>query len=63
MPISDAKRKADRKWRENNYDKICIQLPKGTRELWKQYAFDRGLSLAEFVKRAVEKYIDEGEKR
>ena len=29
MPISDSKRKSDRKWREKAYDKICLQYPKG----------------------------------
>lgn len=59
MPISDSKRKADRKWRENNYDKICIQLPKGTRDEWKQKAAERGFSLAELIRVSVEAYTND----
>lgn len=60
MSISDAKRKADRKWRENNYDKICIQLPKGTRDDWKQKAAKYGISLAELIRVSVETYMKGG---
>lgn len=57
MPISDSKRKADRAWRERNYDKICLQYPKGTRDTWKQEAQKRGFSLAELVRLAVQAYL------
>lgn len=57
MSISDSKRKADRAWRERNYDKICLQYPKGTRDFWKQEALKRGLSLAELVRLAVQMYL------
>lgn len=55
--ISDAKRRADRKWRETNLDKICIQYPKGTRQKWKDAAAARGLSLAALIAAAVSEYI------
>lgn len=55
--ISDSKRKADRKWREQNYDKICIQLPAGTRQRWKDAAAARGLSLAGMIAAAVAEYL------
>lgn len=55
--ISDSKRKADRKWREKAYDKICIQLPVGTRQIWKDAAAVRGLSLAAMIAAAVAEYI------
>lgn len=54
--VSDSKRRADRKWRESAYDKICIQLPRGTRDCWKRAAADRGLSLAAFVALAVAEF-------
>lgn len=57
MPISDSKRRADRKWRENNYDKICIQVHKGTRQNWKAYADVHGLSLAGLIVKAVQEYM------
>lgn len=57
MSISDSKRKADRKWREANYDKVCIQIKKGNRDRWKTEAEKRGLSLAGLIVAAVEKYL------
>lgn len=57
MPISDSKRRSDRKWREANYDKICIQVKRGFRDLWKAYADRFGLSLASLICNAVEEYI------
>ena len=58
MPISDAKRKIDKKWRKEHYEKLGIGLPAGTRELWKQEAAKRGLSLAGMIKQAVSEFID-----
>ena len=55
--ISDAKRRADRKWRAQNYDKICICVPSGLRQLWKDAASDRGLSLAQLIQISVKCYI------
>lgn len=58
MPISASKRKSDRKWRENNYDKICIQVHKGIRDNWKASAESRGMSLAGLIVTAVTEYLD-----
>lgn len=60
MPLTESKRKANDKYIREHYERIPISYPKGTRELWKQYATARGLSLAEFVRRAVEEYIKKG---
>lgn len=57
MPISDSKRKADRKWRESNYDKICIQVKRGYRDAWKASANRLGLSLAGLICKAVEEFV------
>lgn len=63
MPLSDSKRKANDKYIREHYERIPISYPKGTRDLWKQYASVRGLSLAEFVKRAVQYYIEHTESK
>lgn len=55
--LTDAQRKANRKWREKNYDKICIQLPVGTRDHWKDAAAALGLSLAGMIAAAVSEYL------
>lgn len=63
MPLTESKRKANDKYIREHYERIPISYPKGTRDLWKQYASTRGLSLAEFVRRAVEAYVKEDSKK
>lgn len=60
MPLTESKRKANDKYIRDHYERIPISYPKGTRDLWKSFASARGLSLAEFVRRAVEEYIKKG---
>lgn len=57
MPISDSKRKADKKWRKANYERVCIDVHKGVRARWREEAEKRGLSLAGLIVAAVEKYL------
>lgn len=58
MPLSDSQRKANRKWRDTNLDKICVQYRKGTRDEWKKEAEKRGLSLAGMIAEAVREYLE-----
>lgn len=58
MPISDVKRKIDKKWRKEHYEKLGIGLPAGTKDFWKQEAEKRGLSLAGMIKQAVSEFLD-----
>ena len=37
----------------NKYDRITLQIPKGTKEEWKALAADNGLSLNEYICRLV----------
>ena len=55
--MTDSKRKANDKYLKKAYEHITLGYPKGTRDRWKQAASARGLSLAEFVRRAVEDAI------
>lgn len=59
MPLSESQRKANEKWRKANYERLCVDIRKGTRNRWKQEAEKRGLSLAGLIVSAVEKYIAE----
>ena len=61
--LTESKRKANNKYLKANYEHITLGYPKGTRDLWKEYAKNKGVSLAEFVKRAVENYAKGGELR
>ena len=55
--LTDSQRKANRKWRDANLDKICVQVHKGLRQEWKDAAAARGLSLAALIAAAVSEYI------
>lgn len=59
MPISDSKRRADKKWRDANLEQVAIRIHKGIRDRWKLEAEKRGLSLAGLIVKAVEKYLAE----
>jgi len=57
MPISEAKKRANKKWNEANmnklYDRGNVLFPKGKKEEIQAHAADMGESLNAFVNRAV----------
>lgn len=55
--MTDAKRRADRKYSDKTYDRVAIRVHKGMRSLWHDAAADRGLSLAALIVAAVTEYI------
>ena len=57
MAISKAQSRATLKYRIKNYDPLTIQLKKGKRDYYKKAASERGISLAEMFRTAVEEYI------
>lgn len=57
MSVPDCQKRATKKWKSANYDKISVEYPKGTRETWKNEAKKRGLSLAQLILFAVTEYI------
>lgn len=61
MSISDAKRKADTKYRKKAYDQIAIRVPKGKREAWKELADRRGESLAGIITRLLDEELEKEE--
>ena len=46
-----------REYRRTHYDRMTILARKGTKETWKQFAADRGMSLSAFVTYCVEKEL------
>ena len=59
MAVSKAQQKAVAKYMLNNYDELKIRVPKGKKDVLKDYAKSKGESLNGFVNRA----IDEAMKR
>lgn len=56
--MTDAKRRADRKYSDKAYDRVAIRVHKGTRSRWHDEATRRGLSLAGLIVTAVTEYIE-----
>lgn len=66
MPISEAKKKANKKWNDTNmkerYDRIQLVVLKGQREIIKAHAEKQGESVNAFIGRAIEETIERDNK-
>ena len=58
MAISDAQKKAVRKYKESNYDRIEVSVPKGKKAELQTHAQLQGESLNGFVNRAIDETVD-----
>ena len=47
-----------RRYNDKVYERISLDVPKGTKVLWKEHAESRGESLTQFVRNCVEKEIN-----
>lgn len=58
MALSEAKKRANKKWNDENqkklYDRVQLVTPKGKKDIIKAHAEKRGESLNAFVNRAVD---------
>lgn len=54
MNISEARYKANTAWNKENLERIYLSVNKGEKDIWKDYAQRLGLSLAAFIKIAVD---------
>jgi len=57
-PISKAQQKAVRKYKENNYDRLEITVPKGKKTVIKDHSTVKGESLNSFVNRAIDEAME-----
>lgn len=58
MGISDARKRANDKWREK-FDEIRFRVPKGKKEEIQEFAAKRGESVNALLNRAVDKIMYE----
>lgn len=56
--MTDAKRRANRKYSDRAYDRVAIRVHKGIRSRWHDSASALGLSLASLIVTAVTEYIE-----
>jgi hypothetical protein len=59
MVASKAKIQYMDNYNRENYEKITLQVKKGTRAEWRRYAEERDLSMVGFISKAVNKYVNE----
>ena len=58
MPISEAQRKAVRKYNNKAYDRVQLVIPKGKKAELQAHASERNESLNGFVNRAIDCQIE-----
>ena len=68
MPLKEGDFMAERKrdtaferhnnYNRENYDRVNIMVPKGRREVWKEFAAKHGLSMNALVNQSVEEKIE-----
>ena len=58
MAITDAQKKAVRKYKEKNYDRIELSVPKGKKDEIKAHAQNKDESVNGFINRAIDETIE-----
>ena len=58
MAVSKAQQKAVNKYMKENYDRINLTMPKGSKEAIKAHAESKGESVNGFISRAIEETIE-----
>ena len=60
---TESQRKATAKYQKEHYEDIRLRVKKGEKESIKKHAEKQGESLNAFIKRAIERQIEEDEKK
>lgn len=58
MPTTKAQQRAVNKYMKENYDRVNLTLPKGTKDKVRAHAESRGESLNAFITRAIEETME-----
>lgn len=59
-PASKAQQKAVTKYMKENYDEIKIRVPKGKKEIIKEYAESRNESVNGYINRVIDEDMNKG---
>ena len=57
MPVSEAKKKANKKWNNENLTSFCIKLNKQKTELFRLAAARNNTTPSTVIREAIEQYI------
>lgn len=58
MPYSEAQKRATRKYQEKAYDRLELQLKKGNKERYREYAESKGMSLNAYITHLIEQDME-----
>lgn len=62
MPLSDARKRANKKWNDENmkerYDRIQVVVPKGKKEIIQAHAAAQGESVNGFINKAIDEKLE-----
>ena len=65
MPLSDARKRANKKWNDENmkerYDRIQVVVPKGKKEIIQAHAAAQGESVNSFINKAIDEKLERGQ--
>lgn len=59
MPYTEAQKRATIKYKEKAYDRLELQLKKGSKEIYRKYAEKNGVSLNAYIIGLIEKDMQE----
>ena len=59
LAISEARKRANKKWITEKTENITFRVPKGKKTVIQKFAADRGESVNAFINRAVDRAMEE----
>ena len=57
MPVSEAKKKANKKWNDANYKQVKLSMPIAEAEALDKYCKENGLTKAGFIRELIKERI------
>lgn len=66
MPLSEARKRANKKWNDENlnklYDRVSVLVPKGKKDIIKSHAETTNESVNGFINRAIDETMERDKK-
>lgn len=67
MPLSEARKRANKKWNDENlnklYDRVSVLVSKGKKDIIKSHAESRNESVNGFINRAIDEAMERDKNR
>ena len=62
MPYNEAQKRATAKYKATNYERVVVDVPKGTKDKWKEHAAKKDISLTSLIRELMEEDMAKTEK-